>query len=210
MKEQGHTEEEEEREGKRWPGGAGGAARGGDSATQLGLWASFPPGTCLCLSHPLACELLQAQKVSSLSRVQLFVTLRTVAYRLLHPWDFPGKSTGVGCHFLLQGILPTQGLNPGLLHCKQIAYPLSHQGSPRSCLTFLSPNPIASWGGRAEGGGEHESEEPPLGAKPLTGTAHLPRDTSCRRRVSLELPGWTWLPATTGVTSRCSPDSPSN
>ena len=102
MKEQGHTEEEEEREGKRWPGGAGGAARGGDSATQLGLWASFPPGTCLCLSHPLACELLQAQKVSSLSRVQLFVTLRTVAYRLLHPWDFPGKSTGVGCHFLLQ------------------------------------------------------------------------------------------------------------
>ena len=34
--------------------------------------------------------------------------------RLLHPWDFPGKNTGVGCHFLLQGIFPTQGLNPGL------------------------------------------------------------------------------------------------
>ena len=38
--------------------------------------------------------------------------------RLLHPWDFPGKSTGVGCHFLLQGIFPMQGLNPGLRHCR--------------------------------------------------------------------------------------------
>ena len=37
--------------------------------------------------------------------------------RLLHPWNFPGKNTGVGCHFLLQGIFLTQGLNPGLPHC---------------------------------------------------------------------------------------------
>ena len=36
--------------------------------------------------------------------------------RLLYPWDFPGKDTGMGCHFLLQGIFPTQGLNPHLLH----------------------------------------------------------------------------------------------
>ena len=49
--------------------------------------------------------------------------------RLLCPWDFPGKNTGVGCHFLLQGIFPTQGSNPGLLHCRQTLYPLSHQGS---------------------------------------------------------------------------------
>ena len=42
--------------------------------------------------------------------------------RLLHPWDFPGKSTGVGCHFLLQGIFPTQRLNPGLPHCRQMLY----------------------------------------------------------------------------------------
>ena len=34
------------------------------------------------------------------------------------PWDFPGKNTGVGCYFLLQGIFPTQGLNPCLLHCR--------------------------------------------------------------------------------------------
>ena len=38
------------------------------------------------------------------------------------------KNTGVGCHSLLQGIFLTQGSNPGLLHCKQILYHLSHQG----------------------------------------------------------------------------------
>ena len=40
--------------------------------------------------------------------------------RLLCPWQFPGKNTGVGCHSFLQGIFPTQGLNLGLLHCRQI------------------------------------------------------------------------------------------
>ena len=50
--------------------------------------------------------------------------------RLLHPWDFPGKNTGMGCHFLLQEIFPTEGLNPGLLHRRQTLYHLSHQGSP--------------------------------------------------------------------------------
>ena len=37
----------------------------------------------------------------------------------------------MSCHFLLQGILPTQGSNPGLLLCRQMLYHLSHQGSPR-------------------------------------------------------------------------------
>ena len=46
--------------------------------------------------------------------------------------DTPGKNTGVGCHALLQGILPTQGLNPGLQHCRQILHCLSHKGSPKS------------------------------------------------------------------------------
>ena len=49
--------------------------------------------------------------------------------RLLHPWNFLGKSTGVGCHFLFQRIFPTQGSNLGLLHCRQTLYHLSHQGS---------------------------------------------------------------------------------
>ena len=45
--------------------------------------------------------------------------------------DSPGKNTRVGCHVLLQEIFPSQGLNPGLLNCRQILYWLSHQGSPR-------------------------------------------------------------------------------
>ena len=43
--------------------------------------------------------------------------------------DSPGKNTGVGCHAFLDGIFPTQGLNPGLLHHRWILYRLSHQGS---------------------------------------------------------------------------------
>ena len=42
--------------------------------------------------------------------------------RLLCPWDFPGKSAGVDCRILLQGIFLTQGLNPGLPHCRQTLY----------------------------------------------------------------------------------------
>ena len=51
-------------------------------------------------------------------------------HQALYPSSFPSNSTGVGCHFLLQGIFPIQGLNPGLPHCRQTLYPLSHQGSP--------------------------------------------------------------------------------
>ena len=51
--------------------------------------------------------------------------------RLLCSRDSAGKNTGVGCHFLLHRIFPTQGLNQGLPHCRQILYHLSHQGSPR-------------------------------------------------------------------------------
>ena len=69
----------------------------------------------------------ERKKVKSLSRAWLFATPWIVACtKLLHPWDFQGKSTGMGCHFLLQGIFPTQGSNPGLLHCRQTLYRLSH------------------------------------------------------------------------------------
>ena len=50
---------------------------------------------------------------------------------LLHPGIFQVWVLGVGCHFLLQRIFPTQGLNPGLPHCRQTLYHLSHQGSRR-------------------------------------------------------------------------------
>ena len=52
-----------------------------------------------------------------------------VTTRLLCPWDLPGKNTGVGCHYLFQGIFPTQVSNPGLLHCRQILYHLKYKGS---------------------------------------------------------------------------------
>ena len=55
--------------------------------------------------------------------------------RLLCPWDSPGKNTGVGCHFLLQGTFSTQGSNTGLLHCRQILYSLSHQESPMGTMS---------------------------------------------------------------------------
>ena len=45
-------------------------------------------------------------------------------------WNSPGQNTAVGSLSLLQGTVPNQGWNPGLLHCRQILYQLSHKGSP--------------------------------------------------------------------------------
>ena len=53
------------------------------------------------------------------------------SHGLYSPWNSPGQNTGVGSLSLLQGILPTQGLNPDLLHCRWILYQLSHKGIPR-------------------------------------------------------------------------------
>ena len=92
-------------------------------------WASF--------THASFLELIPAgdsrQWVSEVA--QSSPTLRPHGLqtpRLLCPWDSPGKNTGVGCHFLLQGIFSTQGSNPGLPHYRQTLYPLSHQESPDS------------------------------------------------------------------------------
>ena len=53
----------------------------------------------------------------------------TVPASFLGPWNFPGKNTGVGCHFHLQRGFPTQGLNSGLPHYRQILYHLNHRGN---------------------------------------------------------------------------------
>ena len=67
-----------------------------------------------------------------LSHVWLFAAPWTVACQAPPSMgDSPGKNTGVGCHALFQGILPTWGSNSGLPHCRQILYHLSHQRSPR-------------------------------------------------------------------------------
>ena len=52
-------------------------------------------------------------------------------HRVCSPWNSPGQNTGVGNLSLLQGIFPTQGSNPGLPHCRQILYQLSHKRTPR-------------------------------------------------------------------------------
>ena len=62
--------------------------------------------------------------------------------------DSPGKNSGVDCHAPLQGIFPTQGLNPDLLHCRRILYHLSHQRSPYSVTSSANKDtffPIWIW-----------------------------------------------------------------
>ena len=68
-----------------------------------------------------------------LSHAQLLVTLWTLAHQAPHPWDFPGKNTGLGCNFLLQGTFLTQGLNLHLfclLHWQEGSLSLAPRGKP--------------------------------------------------------------------------------
>ena len=91
---------------------------------------------CPTLCHPMDCSLASP----------------------LCPWDFPGKNTGVGCHFLLQGIFLTRGSNPCLLHCRWILYCWAiHWGNHHWYLTmkgnihvnilsmFLTFQPLCHW-----------------------------------------------------------------
>ena len=96
--------------------------------------------TFLLLSFTLSRRLFRSSSPSAIGGglvAKLYLTLATTWTRLLCSWDSPGKNTGVGCYFLFQGIFLTQGLNPGLLHCRQTLYPLSHQGSPTKRRSFL-------------------------------------------------------------------------
>ena len=64
-------------------------------------------------------------------------------FRFFCPWNTPGKNTGVGCHSLLQGIFPTQGLHLSRLCCREILNHLSYQGSP---FVYHFPNLWPLWG----------------------------------------------------------------
>ena len=68
---------------------------------------------------------------TSLVKVKVAQSNSLPPHGLYNPWDSPGQNTGVGSRSLLPGVFPTQGLNPGLPHCRQILYQLSHKGSPR-------------------------------------------------------------------------------
>ena len=100
--------------------------------------------------------ILKISESVSLSCVQLFATPWK---RLLCPRDSPGKVTGVGCYSFLQGIFLTQGSNPGLLHCRQIRYPVSHQGRTshrRDGPLIPFPALVSPW--RSVGGGTKSSK----------------------------------------------------
>ena len=94
-------------------------------ALDLVCWPGWLHSTC---SHCLVkCKML----LSHFSCVWLFVTLCMIACQIPHPWDFPGKNIGMGCHFLLQGIFSTQRSNPFLLclqHWQMASLPLAPPG----------------------------------------------------------------------------------
>jgi hypothetical protein len=82
-------------------------------------------------------------KWNSLSCVWLFVTPWTIL-----SMEFSRQNTGVGCRFLLQGIIPIQGSNPGIPHCRLILYLLSHKGSPtliRNMFNQLGRSLVLFW-----------------------------------------------------------------
>ena len=90
--------------------------------------------TCVCLPHWQVGSLQLAPpgkpSVQWESGSHSVVSDSLQPHGLYSPWNSPGQNTGVGSLSLLQGIFPTQGSKPGLLHCRQILYQLSHKGSP--------------------------------------------------------------------------------
>ena len=94
---------------------------------------AMPIIECMCIPHvlrtyPAPWHIFESESVSC-SVASNFLWPH-VAHQAPLFMDSPGQNTGVGSHSPLQGIFPTQGLNPGLLPCRQILYHLSHQGSP--------------------------------------------------------------------------------
>ena len=93
-----------------------------DTCFLLGIWKFSSDGRSSCLGDQSESE----------SRSDVSDSLRP--HGLYSPWNSPDQNTGVGSLFLPQGIFPTQELNPGLPHCRQILYQLSHKGSDRGLI----------------------------------------------------------------------------
>ena len=96
------------------------------------------------------------------------------------PWNSPDKDTGVGCHSFLQGIFPSQGSNPSLLHCRQLPYCLNHQGSPLRCFS-PAQHFVTLWTARLFCPQGYSRQEywgglpcPPAGDLPNPHLVHLP------------------------------------
>ena len=108
-----------------------------------GFWLEYSTNKEYCQD-----ERLRSQNLSYLSKMGFFSKAKcmingikvkvkvsqlcpTLCDPMNYPWNSLGQNTGVGSLSLLQGIFPTQGLNPGLSHCRGILYELGHKGSPR-------------------------------------------------------------------------------
>ena len=102
----------------------------------------------------------QKSKWKLLSCVGLFAT----------PWNSPGQNTRVDSRSLLQGIFPTQGSNPGLPHCRQILYQLSHNGSPQRAK---------EWGSRLD----HNMRPMPMGGRSRQQIRRASRNRQMGRRL---------------------------
>ena len=128
-----------------------GRGGGGKIAGKRGMDAHFPKSTCRRYNHHFSYQKaireagrgslsfflmknnVQPRNLCVLSTLVVSGSLRSHGLkptRLPCSWNSPDKNTALGSHSLLQGIFPTQGPNPGQLHCRQILYHLIHHGSP--------------------------------------------------------------------------------
>ena len=125
---------------------------------------------------------------------------------LYSPWNSPAQNTGAGSLSLLQGIFPTQGLNPGLLRCRQILYQLSHREAPKVnkiivyfccclvpklCLTLWDPMEYSSPGSSVHRISQGRTLE--WVAIPFSRGSSWPRDwihISCMSKQVITTPPW--------------------
>ena len=108
-----------------WTGRPGCCSPWGHKESDTTEWLNWVTVYCAVFSHSVVSDSLRSQGLYSTSHS-------------VHR-DSLGRNTGAGCHTLLQGIFPTQGLNPGLPQYRWILYHLSHQGSPsKYCISSIT------------------------------------------------------------------------
>ena len=100
--------------------------------SQLSGWSNHPSISIIWVVKPNPLIRMHACSVT-----KSCLTPWTVAHQAPLSWDFPGKNTGAGCHFLLQGIFLTQGSNQHLLHCRR-SLPLGHLEAPELPTSMLN------------------------------------------------------------------------
>ena len=103
-----------------------------ENPVDRGVWHDWMTFTFLSLIGPVCCAIQLCGFCCCLVAKLWPCGLQSA--RLLCAWDFPGKIIDIVCHFLLQGIFPTQGLNWCLLHWQMDSLPLCQEGSPHNVV----------------------------------------------------------------------------